>query len=274
MKKTTALIAILLFLCSSLAAAHPGRTDSNGGHTCRTNCEKWGLEYGEYHYHNGGGKSKSSSSSSSSSSKAADTRSAAEIEADGYIWNGDYYLKQGSYYNALYYYFQTQDTGYSWKVNASNQSAAAKKVAEQAKAFYESDQLDKAKLYYELLGQDASYSKTYNVPANLGLIQERQAFLSAFANARWYYNQKNYVNAVLIADKKMKEGLAANKHAVQFMKDAALKLSQQAYSAYVEKDYANALKRYNVIANAEYAPADLKEGARKNALIAERQMKE
>lgn len=34
--------------------AHPGRTDANGGHTCRTNCEKWGLEYGEYHYHSGG----------------------------------------------------------------------------------------------------------------------------------------------------------------------------------------------------------------------------
>ena len=36
-------------------SAHPGRTDSSGGHTCRTNCESWGLEYGEYHYHNGGG---------------------------------------------------------------------------------------------------------------------------------------------------------------------------------------------------------------------------
>lgn len=40
--------------------AHPGRTDANGGHTCRTNCEKWGLEYGEYHYHNGGTRSSNS----------------------------------------------------------------------------------------------------------------------------------------------------------------------------------------------------------------------
>lgn len=35
------------------ASAHPGRTDANGGHTCRTNCPSWGLNYGEYHYHNG-----------------------------------------------------------------------------------------------------------------------------------------------------------------------------------------------------------------------------
>ncbi|MBI2047914.1 MAG: YHYH domain-containing protein [Parcubacteria group bacterium] len=31
--------------------AHPGRTDSSGCHTCRTNCTSWGLSYGEYHCH-------------------------------------------------------------------------------------------------------------------------------------------------------------------------------------------------------------------------------
>jgi len=33
--------------------AHPGRTDSIGGHTCRTNCASWGYGQGEYHYHGG-----------------------------------------------------------------------------------------------------------------------------------------------------------------------------------------------------------------------------
>lgn len=32
--------------------AHPGRTDSSGCHTCRTNCPNWGLYAGEYHCHN------------------------------------------------------------------------------------------------------------------------------------------------------------------------------------------------------------------------------
>lgn len=32
--------------------AHPGRTDSSGCHTCRTNCSSWGLSTGEYHCHN------------------------------------------------------------------------------------------------------------------------------------------------------------------------------------------------------------------------------
>jgi hypothetical protein len=38
---------------TNIANAHPGRTDSSGGHTCRTNCPGWGLDYGEYHYHGG-----------------------------------------------------------------------------------------------------------------------------------------------------------------------------------------------------------------------------
>lgn len=36
----------------STSLAHPGNTDSYGCHTCRTNCESWGLSYGEYHCHN------------------------------------------------------------------------------------------------------------------------------------------------------------------------------------------------------------------------------
>ena len=35
----------------TISFAHPGRTDSSGGHTCRTKCTSWGLSTGEYHYH-------------------------------------------------------------------------------------------------------------------------------------------------------------------------------------------------------------------------------
>lgn len=64
----TTLVSVSLLLNASTVLAHPGRTDAYGGHTCWTNCTKWGLEYGEYHYHNGGSSSSSSTKSSSSSS--------------------------------------------------------------------------------------------------------------------------------------------------------------------------------------------------------------
>lgn len=57
---------IILLFSINVAFAHPGRTDSNGGH--------WDHDTGEYHYHDGeyasqsGGSSSSSSSNSSSSS--------------------------------------------------------------------------------------------------------------------------------------------------------------------------------------------------------------
>jgi hypothetical protein len=43
---TAVLVLTLLgFGAVRMAEAHPGRTDGNGGHTCRTNCESWGLNY-------------------------------------------------------------------------------------------------------------------------------------------------------------------------------------------------------------------------------------
>ena len=64
---------VLVIFNVSEVMAHPGRTDSNGGHTCRTNCEKWGYEYGEYHYHNGGSNDGGGSSSSSNSGSSSST---------------------------------------------------------------------------------------------------------------------------------------------------------------------------------------------------------
>ncbi|CAH1226597.1 copper amine oxidase N-terminal domain-containing protein [Paenibacillus sp. JJ-223] len=67
----TSVLSLFLLSSATSALAHPGRTDSNGGHTCWTNCAKWGLEYGEYHYHNGGSSSSSTKSSSGSSSSSS-----------------------------------------------------------------------------------------------------------------------------------------------------------------------------------------------------------
>lgn len=57
MKKTyikSLFLTSSLLLIPSLSNASPGGLDSNGGHTCRTNCSQYGLETGEYHYHRNG----------------------------------------------------------------------------------------------------------------------------------------------------------------------------------------------------------------------------
>lgn len=61
-------IIISLFIATLLAyaplsLAHPGRTDSSGCHTCRTDCASWGLSDGEYHCHGGSDSSGGSSGS-------------------------------------------------------------------------------------------------------------------------------------------------------------------------------------------------------------------
>ncbi|MGB6407146.1 MAG: YHYH domain-containing protein [Planococcus donghaensis] len=54
MKKWSLLFGLLLFFSFSInAEAHPGRTDSSGGHNCTAKSVAKGL-CTVYHYHNGG----------------------------------------------------------------------------------------------------------------------------------------------------------------------------------------------------------------------------
>lgn len=76
------LAVTLLILSSNVSVAHPGRTDANGGHTCRTNCAEWGLEDGEYHYHNGGSTTTTTPTPSSESSSGSNQTSTTDLKAD------------------------------------------------------------------------------------------------------------------------------------------------------------------------------------------------
>ena len=74
-RKIKGLIMIMIVILSPLhVEAHPGRTDSNGCHTCRTNCAKWGLSYGQYHCHGKTNSSTSTSTSSSNTNKTTTTK--------------------------------------------------------------------------------------------------------------------------------------------------------------------------------------------------------
>ena len=76
------IIALFMLITDCNVYAHPGRTDANGCHTCRTNCGKWGLRYGQYHCHNGGSSNSSTNSSSSSSSNNNSTGTIHIVSSD------------------------------------------------------------------------------------------------------------------------------------------------------------------------------------------------
>jgi endonuclease YncB( thermonuclease family) len=54
MKKLLLLFAFVFLFVVSPAEAHPGNTAADGCHYCRTNCDKWGVPWGERHCHGGG----------------------------------------------------------------------------------------------------------------------------------------------------------------------------------------------------------------------------
>jgi hypothetical protein len=82
-RNTTIFLAILsaYLLFPHITFAHPGRTDGNGGHTCRTNCASWGLADGEYHSHGGSSNSSGGSSGDSYATPLQETVQTQEVVA-------------------------------------------------------------------------------------------------------------------------------------------------------------------------------------------------
>ncbi|MFC5529750.1 MBL fold metallo-hydrolase [Cohnella yongneupensis] len=87
-KHFTAIIVTILLVSGALGVlgsvyASPGRTDANGGHTCRTNCAKYGLKDGEYHYHNADGSiTKTPPKTPPKATEPSETKPSAPLKAD------------------------------------------------------------------------------------------------------------------------------------------------------------------------------------------------
>lgn len=86
--KLIIVLTFLFYLNMINIIAHPGNTDSNGCHTCRTNCSSWGLAYNEYHCH-GGSSSKNESSVNAKPSSNTDN-SIFSLWPIGIIFGGFY----------------------------------------------------------------------------------------------------------------------------------------------------------------------------------------
>lgn len=89
MKKHIIFILFVFVLSILPVQAHPGKTDGDGCHTCRTNCEKWGLEYGEYHCHNDGNTNSYSVPSSQNNSSYNNDSSSNNSNSISYPRNSD-----------------------------------------------------------------------------------------------------------------------------------------------------------------------------------------
>ena len=177
--KIASMIIVLLMMITPISA-HPGRTDANGGHYCRTNCAKWGLRDGEYHYHNGGGSSSSSSSDSSSSSSSTDSGSSSTSQTQS-TPQVVYYTKQGETAGYNYKkanpdagkedltgkdqtYINGYDTGFT---NAENELTTLSKDQGTAKGT-----------------EDGTTTESYNLEVPVGLISS--VYLDSYKDA---YNQ-------------------------------------------------------------------------------------
>jgi|SRR3989344_2780023 len=81
---TTAIIFTLIIFTPAATFAHPGKTDTNGGHVCLADCAKWGYETGTYHYNTE--QDNSSLRTNSDSDKLDPTRLGINIRPEVFLW--------------------------------------------------------------------------------------------------------------------------------------------------------------------------------------------
>ena len=146
-------IIILLILVSPIIVnAHPGRTDSNGCHTCRTNCSKWGLSTGEYHCHNG------SSSKSSGSKSSTKTTTVKKVVSKSKNTNLGILFIDGKKINIK--------SNMTYKTSEDSVSISA--ITEDSKATIEYDkdidlEVGNNNITVKVIAEDTKYTKKYNI---------------------------------------------------------------------------------------------------------------
>jgi len=265
MKKSIALVISLcgLLLVPSLANAHPGRTDSNGGHTCRTNCERWGYEYGEYHYHNGGGSSSNSSSSSSTSNsistptpkpapvpkpKPKPVIDEKQVKADRYYEKANAYYAKGEYKKAL----KSAQKIYSYdrNINKAEQltDRSLEKLYDNAQKNIDRKLYKKAEddLYY--IYYDSEYGSE-NIKKKASLlfdkVVEKQIFLEKIKEIEQAQSDKEYEDAFELLNDLKKE--SPSKELTKLYDNTLRGLQKEAETSFKKREYESAKPYLNLL---------------------------
>lgn len=253
MKKIIVLLTVLcgMLLLPSFANAHPGRTDSNGGHTCRTNCEKWGLEYGEYHFHNGGSSSGGSSDRNSTpTTKPEPVIDENQVQADIYFTTANTYYTDRKYEEALaeaekIYPLNRNITKTNDLVNKSLESLFKKAELEFAdKEYYE------AKNNLTYIFEDYAHANSQIKQKAKSLFEKivkEEEFQNNLTKATEAKENKNYNEAISILNELKKENTSTT--VLTIYNDTVKELQKEADISFDMKDYKIAKAHYELLNN-------------------------
>ncbi|GEL05472.1 YHYH domain-containing protein [Rummeliibacillus stabekisii] len=258
----TAFLCSLVFVLPLSVSAHPGRTDSNGGHTCRTNCEKWGLEYGEYHYHNGGG-SNSGSSGSHSNSTSSNTTPSSKInqpvsepkpKIDAKQVKADKHLKSARIlYNSKDYKGTIKELDQIYELGKnSNQTdlliqSSLSAIYQLAENAFDQNDYSKAKSYVTYIKEYKRSSKLINQKADvlLNQIKTNEKIEGKLSDATIARDNKEYKEAFKLVKEAQK--ISNVKKTKTFYNETVKALTKDAEMAYHKKQYKQVNTYYNLL---------------------------
>jgi len=244
------LLCCFLLLLPFTANAHPGRTDSNGGHTCRTNCEKWGLKYGEYHYHNGGGSA--SNGGSSSTSKSAPSSPVPKVD-ENQVKADKYYTAAMDLYNRADYQKAITELEKIYELDKGNSKTenliqkSMSNIYELANSKANEEDYSTAKVYavYIKENQHSSAEIKQKAKGLLAQIGENEKINELLNKATIARDKKNYVEAFgFIQEAQKVKELDRTK---SLYNETVEVLASDAEEAFHKKKYGDAEKFYKLL---------------------------
>ncbi|MFJ8264778.1 hypothetical protein [Peribacillus asahii] len=262
------LLCCFVLLLPFTASAHPGRTDSGGGHYCRTNCEQWGEVPGGYHYHNGGSSSGGSSSSSNSSSSGSTSESAPATSApesepkvdEDQVQADQYYKTANDLYNSADYQDAITELEKIYELNKSD-SKTDNLVQKSVTAIYELAESAVSEGDYPTAKDHLDYIQEYQRSSNqikqkanklLEQIEENEAIEDLLSNARTARDENDYEETLSFIQQAQK--IKDSEEIKSFYNETVESLTNDAEVAYQNKQYKQAKKLYKLLVKITATP--------------------
>ncbi|WP_140421595.1 hypothetical protein [Bacillus cereus] len=162
------------------------------------------------------------------------------------------------HYSAVYYAGKAINAGYANQVSSLLKNSSTK-LSMEADADANEKKFNDAVVKYRIL------MNTYGVPDNIkaAATKNESSIMKEYRDAKYYYAQGGYHNAVHYASVAVAKGLWLEE-VTSFLNDASGKLSAQADQKANNKQYSEAIKDYNKLIGAYGVPERIKQAAQKN----------
>ncbi|KGP89846.1 hypothetical protein N780_09405 [Pontibacillus chungwhensis BH030062] len=168
----------------------------------------------------------------------------AEIKKSSRYGEAEWYYKEGNYLNALIISEEAMEYGYQTEEALNFAEKAARKVLSEAYKLNENGENKAALKLFERVEENSTYLNAIQEEAKRAIKTIYEG--SSLGEAKWYYNNEDYTNALRLGDKAIQYGFDTDESRA-FIDKAAQRVLDKAYKVNENGQKAQALNLFKFV---------------------------